>query len=570
MSRKVGWFVALPFVAIAAPLNAQTLRRVSVTEQGGQADNVSYVTDSTFTQDGRSLVFTTGATNLVPGGDGNNGADVLLVDLISGHLELINVDPQGAQSDGSSAWPAITPDGRYVVFHSSATTLVTHDVNQHIDVFLRDRQLGQTSLVSRKDATVQGDEGSLYPAVSADGRYVEFTTFADNLFPNDNNSVPDVCVVDMNHRTVVPVSVDSNGVLGNGRSYGGNLSGDGGIVAFYSEADNLVPGDTNHAYDVFTHDMKTGTTTLVSIRSGGAPAKGSSNLCGLTPDGRWCLFASGAPNLVTGDKNQAFDIFVSDLQTGAITRMNVDTQGNEADFGSGSAVICASGRFVAFTSIATNLLGSGNPLSGTHYELFLHDRDLDGNGIFDESGGIDTRLLSIDFATGGESDGDTGGMAMTADGLRVAFDSRADDLVASDTNYATDAFLVNDGSAARVAYGSGWAGTLGIPALTASADPILGTTISIDATNSPGAATAGLLIVGGYAVDLPTGLGGSLLAAPELLLPISIPAAGFSQPGTLPVDPVWSGIEIFLQVLEVDAGASRGVSFTPGLELILG
>jgi Tol biopolymer transport system component len=570
MSRKASRFAAVAIVVSAVPLNAQSLRRISLTEQGGQANNPSGVADSAFTRDGRSLVFATAATNLVPGGDTNNGDDVLLADLITGQLELINVNWRGAQSDGSSDWPAMTPDGRYVVFHSSATRLVQNDNNQHIDVFLRDRQLGKTILVSRKDAATQSDGDSFIPAISADGRFVAFTTWADNLFPNDNNSTTDVCVVDMNGRTVVPVSVDSNGVLGDDYSSAPKLSGDGRIVAFNSLADNLVAGDGNQAYDVFTHDLKTGTTARVSLGIGGVDARGSSELYGLTPDARWCLFTSGAPNLVTGDRNQAFDVFVCDLATGAIMRMDVDAQGNEADRGSGTASISADGRFVAFTSLATNLLGAGNPLSGTHFELFLHDRDLDGNGIFDEAGGIDTRLLSVDVNSGGESDDDSNGIAMSGDGLRVAFDSRADDLVASDTNYASDVFLVNDGAAARVTYGSGWAGTLGAPALTASADPILGTTISIDATDSLGAATAGVLVLGGYAVDDPTGLGGSLLAAPELILPISIPATGFSQPGTLPIDPVWSGIELFLQVLELDAGASQGVSFTPGLELILG
>jgi len=569
MSRPSHWFVAAALVLPPPPLLAQTMRRVSVAAGGVEADSGSTMQDRSLTRDGRALVFETYATNLIPGGV-NNLPDIVVVDLISGSLELIDVDSNGVQANYRAQAPAITPDGRYVVFHSKATNLVANDVNGVEDVFLRDRLLGTTTLVSMSSTGTQGDGSSLYPSISDSGRYVTFNSYARNLVPGDFNNMWDVFVFDVALGAIHRVSIPAGGGWADNRSYGQRISSHGRWIVFTSDAGNLVPGDTNLATDVFLRDRWNQTTQRISVGPGGVESDQDSYVCGLTPDAHWCVFISLGTTLVSGDTNGLEDIFVCDTTTGVVTRVDVDAQGNEADGRAQAAAISDDGRFVAFSSLATNLLGSGNTLSGTHLQLFLHDRDADGNGVFDEAGGIDTRLLSVDAATGGEADGETGGIALTRDGLRVAFDSGADDLIASDTNGVPDVFLVNHGAAARVAYGSGWAGSLGTPALTASADPILGTSISVDATNSLGAATVGLLILGGYPIDEPTGLGGSLLAAPEFLVPMSIPVTGSSQLGTLPVDPVWSGIELFLQVLEVDAGASHGVSFTPGLELILG
>ena len=176
----------------------------------------------------------------------------------------------GSEANGDPRWPSISADGRYVVFESAADNLVPGDTNDHSDVFVHDRQTGETSRVSVASDGTEGNGQSDEPSISADGRYVAFASEASNLVPGDTNHNYDILLHDRQTGETVRVSVASDGTEGNGHSIEPSISSDGQYVAFTSWASNLVPGDTNDAWDVFVHDRETGETVRVSLASEGS------------------------------------------------------------------------------------------------------------------------------------------------------------------------------------------------------------------------------------------------------------------------------------------------------------
>jgi Tol biopolymer transport system component len=175
---------------------------------------------------------------------------------------------------------------------------------------VRDRRTGRTERVSVGQGGAQGNDISFAQAISADGRFVAFYSYARNLVPNDTNQSPDVFVRDRRTRTTERVSVARNGAQANDASDFAAISADGRYVTFHSPAANLVPGDTNGAGDVFVRDRRTRRTERVSVARNGAQAKGSSVYPAISADGRFVAFASDASNLVLGDTNASFDVFV--------------------------------------------------------------------------------------------------------------------------------------------------------------------------------------------------------------------------------------------------------------------
>src|SRR5207249_1659148 len=177
-----------------------------------------------------------------------------------------------------------------------------------------DRQTGTMERVSVDSAGNQGNGDGTEVALSADGRFVAFTSAAPDLVAGDTNGATDVFVHDRQTAETRRVGVDSGGTQANGASTGVALSADGRFVAFTSAAPDLVAGDTNGAADVFVHDRQTGTTERVSVDSGGSQANGDSTDVALIADGRFVAFTSAAPDLVAGDTNGAADVFVHDRQ----------------------------------------------------------------------------------------------------------------------------------------------------------------------------------------------------------------------------------------------------------------
>jgi len=300
----------------------------------------------------------------------------------------VSVNLQGGDPNGLSASPQISADGRYVAFSSDASNLVAGDTNAWFDVFVHDRQTGQTSRVSVATGGQQGNDHSSVSSLSADGRYVVFVSGASNLVSGDTNAWSDVFVHDRQTGQTSRVSVATDGEEGNHFSVTATISADGRYVAFDSAASNLVAGDTNVSTDVFVHDRQTGQTSRVSVATGGEQGNGASEVATISENGRFVAFQSRATNLVASDTNVRYDVFVHDRQTGQTSRMSVATDGTQGNEESRGPAISGNGRFVAFQSLASNLVAGDTNLS---YDVYVRDRgptigsvppnsDLNGDG----------------------------------------------------------------------------------------------------------------------------------------------------------------------------------------------
>jgi Tol biopolymer transport system component len=320
--------------------------------------------------DGRFVVFRSGATDLVPG-DTNGVADIFLRDRLNATTERVSIDSSGVEGNGHSSYPALTDDGRYIVFCSSASNLVPGDTNGTWDIFVRDRQSGTTERVSLSTGGSEGNGVSNPATISADGRYVAFGSFASNLVSGDTNGRIDAFVHDRQTGVTQRVSVAPDGTQGDGDSSNTVLSADGRLVAFWSAATNLVAGDTNGMWDVFVHDLQTGTTERVSVGPGGVQGNAPSDAPWISDDGRFVSFASGATNLVPGGTLLALNVFVHDRQYGGNELVSTMTGGAQVTGFSELPSISANGRYVVFRSTATNLV-PGDTNGQT--DVFIHDR----------------------------------------------------------------------------------------------------------------------------------------------------------------------------------------------------
>ena len=416
--------ILIAVLDFAAPAAAQETTRVSVDSSGQQA--TSWSTGGELTPDGRYVIFTSNATNLVAG-DTNGFVDIFVRDRLSGVTEIVNVSSAGVQANASSSYHCISADGRFAAFSSFATNLVAGDTNGLMDVFVRDRLNGTTERVSVSTSGAQGDFGySDHPSISADGRFVAFDSFASTLVAGDTNGFIDDFVRDRLNGTTERVSVGAAGLQGNYHSQFPSISADGRFVAFETEANNLVMGDTNARVDVLVRDRLNGTTLRVSVASGGAQATGGDSLRpALSADGRCVAFESDATNLVAGDTNAFRDIFVHELASGATERVSLDWLGNQSSPECNFASISGDGRLVTFHSPAALVPGDFN---GFH-DVFLRDRLLaTTDRVSVSSGGAEGNLLS------------TSG-SLSADGRFVVFPSVATNLVSGDTNSQGDVFV---------------------------------------------------------------------------------------------------------------------------------
>lgn len=215
-----------------------------------------------------------------------------------------------------------------------------------------------------------GDRDSA-PSLSGDGRYVVFSS-PQPLIDSDTNGVSDVYVYDRGARTLTRASVASDGAEANGPSLQPQISGNGRYVVFASDATNLVRGDGNGVRDVFRHDLRTGATIRISVATGGLEANGPSSHPVISDDGQVIAYASNAFNLISGDANGASDVFLCDLTSLlTTTRVSVSAAGGDGDFGSSEPAISGDGQFISFTSSATNMFpGDTNDAS----DVFVRDR----------------------------------------------------------------------------------------------------------------------------------------------------------------------------------------------------
>ena len=292
----------------------------------------------------------------------------------------MSISTSGAQGNGYSWAVGISAYGRFVVFNSDATNLVPGDTNTQSDVFVRDRRSGETTRVSVTSSGAQADQspnefgGSRAGGISANGRYVAFGSDATNLVPHDTNRAGDVFVHDSVTGKTQRVSVSSSGRQANRPAVAGipAISADGRYVAFMSTASNLVRGDTNRKWDVFVHDRVTGKTQRVSVSSAGRQANGDNEASpAISASGRYVAFASFASNLVPGDSNGAGDDFIHDRVTHRTLLASLSStgeQGNDSSYVDTGA-LSADARYLAFSSWASNLAPDANPAP----DVFVRD-----------------------------------------------------------------------------------------------------------------------------------------------------------------------------------------------------
>jgi Tol biopolymer transport system component len=317
------------------------------------------------------VLFLSEAANLVPG-DTNNQTDVFVHNLVTGRTTRVNVASDGAQSARPADGRSISGDGRYVVFNTSATDLVAGAPPDQQNVYLHDLRTGRTTLASRGIAGRPTNEGSFDPLITADGRFVVFDTAATNVVPGATSGRLEVFVRNLRTGRTRLVSRNSGGVQANADCQPVSVSAHGRYVLFFTSATNLVRGATGGVYHLYVRDREAGRTTPIDVAVGGGLANDATNEGRLSADGRFVVFSTLATNLVAGDTNDRADVFVRDRSTGRTTRVNLTAGGLQAMGGeSFDAAISTDGRHVAFSSGAANLVP--NDTNAT-FDVFVRDR----------------------------------------------------------------------------------------------------------------------------------------------------------------------------------------------------
>jgi len=264
--------------------------------------------------DGRFVSFTATADDIVAE-DTNGQGDIFVYDRQTGETVLASVSPDGKQSWGPTVNGVFSKDGRYIAFHSEASVFVVGDTNNKLDVFVREQESGEITRISINTHGEQGNDDSYHPSVSGDGRFIAFESWATNLVDEDLTEPRNIFVHDRQTGEVLLVSMAADGSQANDPSVIPSISADGRYVVFASAARNLVDDDTNKQGDVFVHDLETGQTQIVSIADDGTQSNGRHYSWDISDNGRFVVFSSESSTLIPNDTNNEEDIFVYDLQT---------------------------------------------------------------------------------------------------------------------------------------------------------------------------------------------------------------------------------------------------------------
>lgn len=354
----------------------------------------------------------------------------------------VSVGSSGQQANGDSQMSDISANGRWIAFSSLATNLARLRRENVEHVYLRDLRRGRTVLVSVGAGRQRGNGRSSDASVSSDGRFVCFSSFASNLVPGDTNDETDIFLRDRRLGKTTRINVDRAGREARGTTFDCDISADGRTIVFDSRADNLVPGDSNRDFDIFRHDRLAGTVARVSLGLDGAQARGGYSIHPRLSDaGRFLAFQSSARNLVREAIGPGANVYVRDLQAGRNTLVSRGLEGRPIDFGAGAPAISGDGRFVAFDSNSSNLVP--NDTNGFD-DVFVFDRRTE-------------RTERVSLASNGAQANEASLTPdISADGRFVLFMSYADNLVPNDTNDAADIFIRDraTGTTRRVSVGS--------------------------------------------------------------------------------------------------------------------
>jgi uncharacterized repeat protein (TIGR01451 family) len=387
--------------------------------------------------DGTKVAFQSRAANLDPA-DTDTFSDIYVKDLTTGDTTLASTSDTEVKGTGGSFGPAITPDGTKVAFSSTSADLDPADTDTIFDIYVKDLSTGDITLASTSDTGVKSNGQSELPSISADGTKVAFQTGARNFDPADTDFKLDVYVKDLATGNLTLASTSDAGVKGDESSELPAISADGTKVAFQSFAHNL-----DSAYSdlgVFVKDLATGDIILANTSDGGVPGCCVSGSPAISADGTRVAFYSESANLDPADTDTNFDIFIKDLTTGDITLVSTSDTGANGNGSSGAAgllldpppALSADATKVAFFSFATNL----DP-ADTDATLDIYVKDLTTGDI----------TLASTSDTGVKGNGGSFGPAISVDGTRLAFDSRATNLDQADTDTILDVYVKELGEA---------------------------------------------------------------------------------------------------------------------------
>jgi len=398
--------------------------RVPQASDGSAANDHS--ASASISADGRYVAYQSAAWNIVPG-DTYNKVDIFLWDRDTGTTIRVSQAADGNQADGDSFNPSISADGRYISFESRAPDLVPNDIGGSQDVFVWDRQTG---LIVRASATPDGFGGnstSMRSVISADGSYVAYSSYASNLVPDSSNGATNVYLWNRQTGATELVSRTAEGVSAHGYSDSAAISSDGRYVTYDSGAANIVPDDTNTDWDVFQWDRLTSTTTKISQAAGGDGANGGSTRASISSDGRFIAYSSYASNIVLGDTNNEHDVFLWDRQTASTTKVSVATDGGPTNGGSYSPSVSDDGRYVTFQSGASNVVPDDT--KDWMDDVFVRDRQ------------TGSTIRVSETVNGASANGPSRDTSISGNGQYVVYESEASNLVPGDSNGKTNVFV---------------------------------------------------------------------------------------------------------------------------------
>lgn len=444
-----------------------TLERVSLDTAGNEGTANALNPD--ISSDGRYVAFET-AAQLDPATDTGeflgDRTDIYVYDRTANTVTLASPTHAAAGfifnllfGGQPSSNPSLSNDGQLVGFVSENPILIggwgSDGNGTRMDAFVYDLGAGTMELISRDSGGNQENRDTTESVLSGDGLFAAMATNA-NFDPGDGGNDSDIYLRDLTLNTTSIVSVSTGGAYGNDDSYGVSISDDGLVIAFTSDADNLVAGDSNAASDIFVRDLAAGTTERISVSTAGLEANGDSYSASVSGDGRYVVFTSDASNLTTGDTNGAADIFLHDRTTGTTERLslpNNDDTGTDANGGSLTADV-ANNNQIAFASDATNMVDTDT--NGVT-DVFLRDM----TGPLMGSGDGDTFELDFSYTNGDSADvtGITFSNASVDNGFSFTYNTAGTlvDATAGATTQTTDA---NDLELTVPAGGSGTSFTI--------------------------------------------------------------------------------------------------------------
>ncbi len=433
-------FLFFAIVSTAAALPGDTVR-VSMSWEGGDAEGISR--EPSISADGRYVAFTSTASNVILG-DANKVPDIFVYDSQEETVELASpgeisaAEPGPGEIDGQanapSGEPAISADGRYVAFSSYASNLAPGDTNGRQDVYVYDRATHTVERVSVGEGGVQGNGISREPSISQDGRVVAFFSSSTNLVPALTPVFPhqNIYVYERGAPGLELISVGEGGG-GNAPSRAPSIDGTGDLVAFESQASNLGPPDTGGEGNVYLFERPVQETELVSVGKGGKAANASSSHPAISEDGNVVAFASEASNLVAGDTNSTSDVFAYERGNPNLELVSIGEEGEPASGPSSpgdTPAVSEDGRYVAFSSFASNLVER----DFAPRDIFVRDRTEGTTSRESRGGGGDT-----------QANGASSAPTISADGTAIGFESTASNLVPEDENGLIDVFLHETG-----------------------------------------------------------------------------------------------------------------------------